>query len=396
MRNFNFLFRDFGQSENNLSRYCLLLATYMPTICLLQLFRKALVLCMLLMIIGVGNAWGETVSITQSDVTANGNSKQSYATTYNIEGWTGKYMVAKLNSPLTYSLQIGYNTDPTKGAYNSHITTPVTTGGATSVTIQTKMHNTSHTASGRKFFLGKTDDLGAVNSYNSETMYAWGATDEQDGAITISISGSPTQFHIYTDGTAYIASITVTYSTAGKTDRTLTLSYSSTSLQVCGENSSNPTKTGNTPEPGTETWSSSNTSVATVSNTGVVTPVSAGSATITWNVAATTNYNAGSATANFTVSAAAARTVTWHVEGETSTTSVTPGNQATPPADPESSCDGTFVGWVATGDVVIDETPADADITGPSTTIYTSSNKPTITCDGNVDFYAVFKKRMED
>ena len=58
MRNFNFLFRDFGQSENNLSRYCLLLATYMPTTCLLQLFRKALVLCMLLMIIGVGNAWG--------------------------------------------------------------------------------------------------------------------------------------------------------------------------------------------------------------------------------------------------------------------------------------------------------------------------------------------------
>ena len=227
-------------------------------------------------------------------------------------------------------------------------------------------------------------------SYGTFRMYS--------GTYYLGVNSSANYWRGYASGTLTATNgLTLYKKGSSKTDRTLTLSYSSTSLQVCGGNSSNPTKGGNSTEPGTETWSSSNTSVATVSNTGVVTPVGAGSATITWSVAATTNYNAGSTTASFTVSAAAARTVTWHVEGNSSTTSVTPGSQATPPTpDPTPSCGGTFVGWVATGDAVIDETPADEDTSGPTTTIYTSSNKPTITCDGNVDFYAVFKKPMDD
>lgn len=83
------------------------------------------------------------------------------------------------------------------------------------------------------------------------------------------------------------------------------LSYTSTDLTVGGGNSAEPTLSGNTGG-GAVTYSSSNTSVATVNaSTGVVTPVAAGSATITASISIAANggYCAGSATANFTVAA---------------------------------------------------------------------------------------------
>lgn len=179
---------------------------------------KWLLLPFVLLALGISNAWGATIDITQAEVTANGSGKNSYSTSYNIDGWTGKYMVAYVKSPTTYSLQLGYNTSSSAGVYNSHLTTPVMSGGATSVTIATKSHNGNNTASGRKFYLCKSDDLGYVNDSHLPVAgtYGSGATSSANGSVTISISGNPTQFHIYPNGTAYISSITVTYS-SGKT-----------------------------------------------------------------------------------------------------------------------------------------------------------------------------------
>lgn len=114
-------------------------------------------------------------------------------------------------------------------------------------------------------------------------------------------------------GCSTTATSNITPVTVAKADISPSLSYTSTTLTVGGGNSSNPTVSGNTGNGGV-TYSSSNTSVATVNETtGVVTAVAAGSATITATIAATTNYNGNTATATFTVNAAApaAECITW-------------------------------------------------------------------------------------
>ena len=99
--------------------------------------------------------------------------------------------------------------------------------------------------------------------------------------------------------------ITVTYTpTASKTNTTLTLSPTSLDLSYGG--STGPLTATVTPEgesalaSPTITWSSSNTSVATVSD-GVVSPVGEGSCTITASYAGDEDYNESSNTATVTV-----------------------------------------------------------------------------------------------
>lgn len=87
----------------------------------------------------------------------------------------------------------------------------------------------------------------------------------------------------------------------GCTAITPTLSYASTTLTVGGDDSGTPTVSGNAGG-GDVTYTSSNTSVATVDeNTGVVTAVAAGSATITATIAAAGDYCAGTAEATIEV-----------------------------------------------------------------------------------------------
>lgn len=63
---------------------------------------------------------------------------------------------------------------------------------------------------------------------------------------------------------------------------------------------------------GTITYSSSNTSIATVDDSGVITGVAAGTATITASITAASGFCAGTATCEVTVSASKTYTITWN------------------------------------------------------------------------------------
>ena len=153
-----------------------------------------------------------------------------------------------------------------------------------------------------------------TNSHNVTVTYAASSVspagcvsvNSSSGKVTISGAGSAT---ITASSTQQTIS-TVTYCadeasytlTVNKADISPTLSYDATTIAV-GSTSSSPSISGNSGS-GTVTYSSSNTSVATVNeSTGVVTAVSAGSATITATIGATANYNGSTATASFTITA---------------------------------------------------------------------------------------------
>lgn len=155
-------------------------------------------------VFAVGTVSGEgTIELTNSTIQNSRTGKTSYGT-YTIDDWSGKFMINKNGE--TYSLQLGYNAGTTASAYNSHLTTPECASNIKSITINTN----NNTASGRTFYLCSADDLGTASS--TDATYGYGSTSAQNGSVTITVSGNTKQFHIYPDGTAYIASVSLTYS----------------------------------------------------------------------------------------------------------------------------------------------------------------------------------------
>ena len=154
-------------------------------------------------VFAVGTESGEgTIELTNSTIQNNRTGKTSYGT-YTIGDWSGKFMINKNGE--TYSLQIGRNASSSAGAYNSHLTTPECASNIKSITINTN----NNTVSGRTFYLCSADNLGTASS----GTYGSGSTSAANGSVTINITGNTKQFHIYPDGTAYIASVSLTYST---------------------------------------------------------------------------------------------------------------------------------------------------------------------------------------
>ena len=172
------------------------------------------------------------IELENSTITSNASGKTSYKDDYDIDGWTGRYMVN--NNKGVYSLQLGYNTNSSKTAYNCHLTTPSCSGNIVSITINTQ----NGTVSGRTFYLCSANNIGAVTSTESAT-YGYGSTTSANGSVTIRCTDNTTRFHIYPNGTAYIGSITLTHITTtpayctdvnvaitpGKTYTTLTYAY---------------------------------------------------------------------------------------------------------------------------------------------------------------------------
>ena len=138
------------------------------------------------------------------------------------------------------------------------------------------------------------------------------------------------------------------------------------------------TNTVATTSDGDITYSSNNTSVATVNaTTGEVTGVAAGSATITASIAASDCYYAKTATYTITVNAIPTYTVTWHVDGSTTPVVYNEGATLNQLADPSACANGrVFKGWTTT-----------SSYSGDGSDLITSASG---TVTANADYYAVY------
>lgn len=256
-----------------------------------------------------------TITLTNNQIKNGRNNSNNYSATYDIEGWTGKYAVS-LNSN-NYALQIGRNTSSGSGAYNSHLTTPSVPGGITSITITPHTYSGLTTAESRTFYLMDVDDLNYTAASNQTGTYGSGACASANGEVTISVTGAPSQFHIYADGTAYIYSVSLTYVTGGSSTTSYIsvsdccddpeLAYSTGAVAKTFGDSKFTNALTNSHSVAV-TYGSSAESVATVDANGEVTIVGAGSAMITATASAQTisavKYCADEASYTLTVSKA--------------------------------------------------------------------------------------------
>ena len=147
----------------------------------------------------------ESAVITNDDIAEYGVTGHGRYGNYELNGFTGKWMISKGGDPEIHLLQLGYSTDETSGANDSHLTTPALPAPAAKVIIKTN----GNTKKGRTFYLtGDTKpDKGCAKE--ADAIHGSGATTEDNGSVEISVAGAPTQFRIYTNGTAYVESIKV-------------------------------------------------------------------------------------------------------------------------------------------------------------------------------------------
>ena len=192
--------------------------------------------------------------------------------------------------------------------------------------------------------LTNTNGVAVAYSSSDESV----ATIADNGQVTIVGAGQTTitasSAEQTVSGTLYCeaeASYTLTVNQANISP---TLTYNPNSLAIGG--TANPTINGNTGN-GTVTYSSSNTSVATVNQNGVVTAVAEGTATITATIAASDNYNGGTATCQISVHCTAPNHVDisgrWdRFGGETISLTATAYSSA---GTGSSIADGDITGW---------------------------------------------------
>ena len=182
--------------------------------------------------------------------------------------------------------------------------------------------------------------------------------------------------------------ITITATEQPCTPINPSLNYSLTAMTV-GQTSS-PTLTGNTGGGSVSYAITSGGSHASINpSTGVVTASSAGDITVTATIGAVGNtYCANTATCNISI-AAVTRTVTWHINGATSTTQVADGQRPTPPTvDVDDYCGDKFIGW--TKCAISGSVGSESSVSGGGCGLYKSAaTLPTISEDG-INFYAVF------
>ena len=165
-----------------------------------------------------GGGSASTSTLTNSSIVSSGNSNgyKTYCTSdcnkSPIDGWSGKFAVNYVSSGTHYSVQLGRATTSSASAYNTHLTSPTYASGATHISLTLSTSANQVTANGRKFYLMDTDELN-YTAADQTSSYGVGTYDNSDDNYEVSfdVTGSPTQFHIYADGIAYIKTITVTY-----------------------------------------------------------------------------------------------------------------------------------------------------------------------------------------
>ena len=165
-----------------------------------------------------------------------------------------------------------------------------------------------------------TNSTATVTYSSSDTSVA---TVSSSGVITGVAAGTCTITASVAATSTYNAKSVTCSVTVNRATQTVSFTNSSASTTVGHTVTNTASTTGN----GSITYSSSNTSVATVSSTGVVTGVAAGTATITATAAQTTTYS--QATATYTVTVTPKTLLTATVSFSNPTTSVYVGNNVT-------------------------------------------------------------------
>lgn len=241
----------------------------------------------LMLVTGLGNAWGESSTVTASKITSASAS------------WTG-------SQNETWSVSV------TGGATNQNVTNGYAQIGtranpSTSITFSTS--GISKTITKIEVDCASYNGLGTLNatvggeSFGTQGQSTASWSNSTGGIVTFNGSASGTIVITMTNGSngraMYIKSITVTYTTGGGNTQTADVQISNTSLTV-GETT---TVTTNGPAVSLTT---SNSSVASVNGT-TVTAEGAGEATITatWPAGTVngTSYSAGSKEFSVTVTA---------------------------------------------------------------------------------------------
>ena len=347
----------------------------------LHLLKSLFLLCAL--IVGSSSVWGETVTLSNANIVAAGDGVSGY-NTYNMtdEGgnsWSA-YAIKNKHSNATASyhyLQIrAYNNGtayyiqvPTLGSKITSITMTVSgasqpmTGGSNSATL---------------FF---------SNSKSTSSTGTGVASGTGTSSVTIDCSSLDLNSgYITAGGAVRIWDVTVTYSSSDKSDCDLALTGAPVALSFdLYNNASSKTINYTTSSTGAVTIAESDYAEFDIdedNKTITVTPtaVTPSAQTITINQADDDNYNAGSATFTISIDDSTpipTHTVTFSVNGTTTTQVLEEGAAITFPADPANISDKTFVGWTTTA---IDGTTNDAPTFVTSATMGQS----------DITYYAVF------
>lgn len=321
-----------------------------------QTHPNRLLLCLLFTIIGGGNfAWGETVTYK---FTSKSWEAQIGSTSAN---WTSlKEAGAYENSGIKAMTS---NNDPSGTSPISFeniskiVCTYNTNKSAGKGSIKVKIGDNKET-SNNVGFSGSVDGRSA--NFTTEFNYA----TPQSGKVTLSVNA--------TTNSIYLASVTITYSeevsSAVATTTTIDASGITNTDVYAGTAAGTLTAAVKdnediaVAEP-TVTWSGDNDEVATINaSTGAVTLVGAGTVTFTASYAGIDNvYKASSDTYEMTVTDSTpipTHTVTFSVNGATTSEDVEEGAAIDFPADPANIEGKVFCGWVATAIVgTTDEKP---------------------------------------
>ena len=275
---------------------------------------------------GVGVAIGSKKAVAKADAAKPSVGTTSYSLLFSNIGSTG-WSSSYANHTYTASDDVVISMNASKQS-NTITTMPVTKGQPITLVLPS---NPGVYISGFTFtasqWTSKTQTMTAHYSTNGGTSYtALSGTSsnftitksglsEGTNAIKITFSSSSNQVGLQ--------SFSVTYTALSKADVTLSLGSASNSMAVGATQQLSPTATsgGNTVSGLTYSYSSSKTSVATVSSSGLITAVSYGSTVISVSTAATNDYNAGSL--NFNLSVTDAYVIVdldFPVSGQTGTT----------------------------------------------------------------------------
>ena len=270
-------------------------------------------LILMLLTLGIGSAWADV----NCDFTTQSASHGAYTDSWKYGNFT-VFGGANNNKAWAYVKMGGKNTNLSQ-ANPVYISSPKMTSAISKVQVSIIAGSLAKT--------GMSVNSWGVYVYSDANMtnqvdYVAGGTISKNAAVfeftpTTGTTWSANNYYkvsfdlkntTTTNGIIWLDKVTFVESTNGGgetpdptcTAITPTLSYESTTL-LTGNNSSNPSITGNTGG-GNVTYASSNTEVATVdASTGVITAVKAGTATITATIAAASEYCEGKATANITV-----------------------------------------------------------------------------------------------